>query len=86
LWMLRLYREEQFLAVTTSSADNVAYATGYNGLPSFEFVSAPADCYERRHAFNLVTSNLLRPSQVQLRPLLVRSFVIAGRGLIIIIK
>ena len=74
--MFRLYREERSSAVTTSSAMNGAHTVGYNGLPSFQFVSAPSDCYERQRAINLVTSNLLRPSQVQLPQLLISVIII----------
>ena len=62
-----LHREEQRPAVATSSAVSAAHTTRYNGQPSFEFVGAPSDCYERQRAFDLVASNMLRQSQVSLR-------------------
>jgi len=61
LMMLRRQSEE-FRAATKSLVCD-AVTTGYNGLPSFEYVGSPCDCYERQHAFSLVAS-VHRPLEV----------------------
>jgi len=57
-------RNDELPVATKSSVCDVATTTGYNGLPSFKFVSSPCESYERQRAFNIVASNLHRPSEV----------------------
>jgi len=61
--MLRLEHEEQRFATSATSSSGVA-ATGYNGFPSFQFVSAPCDVYDRQRALQLAASNMIQTSEV----------------------